>query len=91
MDTSEENSTRLNKHGFVGRLMLLTVDDIAEIAVSRMLAGKKVIIPGIFNKLCINLLKIIPRQFALPIISRVLKKELVKQKKVVRDVERQKA
>src|SRR5690554_5058952 len=89
MDTSEENSTRLNKHGFLGRLVLLTVDDIAEIAVDRMFAGKKVIIPGIFNKICINLLKIIPRQIALPIISKVLKKEIVKQKKVVRDVERQ--
>ena len=91
MDTSEDNSTRLHKHGFVGRLVLLTVEDIAEIAVNRMLAGKKVIIPGIFNKICINLLKIIPRQIALPIISRVLKKEIVKERNIVRDVERQKA
>lgn len=90
MDTSEDNSSRLNKHGFLGRLVLLTVEDIAEIGVSRMFAGKKVIIPGIFNKICINLLKIIPRQIALPIISKVLKKEIVKQKKVVRDVAREK-
>lgn len=91
MDTSEDNSSRLNKHGFLGRLVLLTVEDIAEIAVNRMFAGKKVIIPGIFNKICINLLKIIPRQIALPIISNVLKKEIVKQKKAVLDVEREKA
>lgn len=90
MDTSEDNSSRLNKHGFLGRLVLLTVEDIAEIGVNRMFAGKKVIIPGIFNKICINLLKIIPRQIALPIISKVLKKEIVKQKKVVRDVAREK-
>lgn len=90
MDTSEDNSSRLNKHGFLGRLVLLTVEDIAEIGVNRMFAGKKVIIPGIFNKICINLLKIIPRQIALPIISKVLKKEIVKQEKVVRDVTREK-
>lgn len=90
MDTSEDNSSRLNKHGFLGRLVLLTVEDIAEIGVNRMFAGKKVIIPGIFNKICINLLKIIPRQIALPIISKVLKKEIVKQEKVVRDVAREK-
>lgn len=85
MDTSEENSSRLNKHGFLGRLVLLNVDEVAEIGVNQLLSGKNVIIPGIFNKVCINLLKSIPRRIAMPLLTKVLKKETLK------DVSRQKA
>lgn len=75
MDTSPDNEVRRNSHGFLGKLVLLTVDEVAEIAVSQLFSGKKVIIPGLFNKICIRLLKIIPRQIAMPILSKVLKKE----------------
>ncbi len=85
MDTSQENASRLNKHGFLGRLVLLTVDEVAEIAISKLLSGKKVIIPGIFNKICIRLLKTIPRRVAMPILFNVLRKE------ILRDVEKQEA
>lgn len=78
MDTSEENSGRIDKHGFLGKLVLLTVDEVAEIAVNQVLAGEKVIIPGLFNKICIRLLKFIPRRIAMPILSKVLKKETLK-------------
>jgi short-subunit dehydrogenase len=75
MDTSPDNEVRRNRHGFLGKLVLLSVDEVAEIAITQLLAGKKVIIPGIFNKICIRLLKTIPRQMAMPILSKVLKKE----------------
>src|SRR5690554_5572927 len=82
MDTSQENASRLNKHGLLGRLVLLTVDEVAGIAINRLLSGKKVIIPGIFNRVCIRLLKTIPRRLAMPILSTVLKKETLKEKDV---------
>ncbi|MEX2593658.1 MAG: SDR family NAD(P)-dependent oxidoreductase [Anditalea sp.] len=85
MDTSKENAVRLNKHGLLGRLALLSVDEVAEIAVNKLLSGKKVIIPGIYNKICIRLLKTIPRRLAMPILYKVLRKEALKdatQKKV---------
>lgn len=84
MDTSEENFHRLKKHGVLGRLVLLTVDEVAEIGVNQLLRGKKVIVPGIFNKICINLLKCIPRRIAMPILYNFLKKETHK-KPVSRD------
>lgn len=78
MDTSPENANRLNKHGFLGKLVHLSVDEVADIGINQLLAGKKVIIPGIFNRICIRLLKTIPRRIALPILSKVLRKEAFK-------------
>lgn len=75
MDTSEENAGRISKHGFLGKLVHLSVDEVAEIGVQQLLTGKKVIIPGIFNKICIRLLKTIPRDIAMPILTKVLRKE----------------
>lgn len=75
MDTSAENAGRINKHGILGKLVHLSVDEVAEISVQQLLAGKKVIIPGIFNKICIRLLKTIPREMAMPILTKVLRKE----------------
>lgn len=75
MDTSAENAGRIDKHGFLGKLVHLSVDEVAEISVQQLLAGKKVIIPGIFNKICIRLLKTIPRDIAMPILTKVLRKE----------------
>lgn len=81
MNTSEDNEQRISKHGFIGKGAWLTVDEVAEIAVNKMLLGEKVIVPGVYNKIIIRLLKTIPRIFALPMIYRVLRKEIVDQKK----------
>jgi uncharacterized protein len=77
MDTSDDNMDRIDKHGLIGKLVWLTVDDVADIAVTRMLEGEKVIVPGIYNKIIIRLLKTIPRIFALPMIYKVLRKEVL--------------
>lgn len=79
MGTSKENSTRLNKHGLMGKLALLEVEEVAEISVQQLLLGKKVIVPGMYNKICIRLLKTIPSRWAMPILSKVLKKETVEK------------
>lgn len=76
MNTSEDNKERIGKHGFMGKGAWLTVDEVADIGVSKMLAGEKVIIPGIYNKIIIRLLKYIPRIFAMPMIYKVLKREI---------------
>jgi len=77
MNTSEDNKVRIGKHGFMGKGAWLTVDEVADIGVSKMLAGEKVIIPGVYNKVIIRLLKYIPRIFAMPMIYKVLKKEVL--------------
>lgn len=81
MNTSEDNELRIGKHGFIGKGAWLTTDDVADIAIDKMLAGEKVIIPGVYNKIIIRLLKTIPRIFALPMIYKVLRKEIVDPKK----------
>jgi uncharacterized protein len=80
MNTSEDNKERIGKHGFMGKGAWLTVDEVADIGVSKMLAGDKVIIPGVYNKIIIRLLKYIPRIFAMPMIYKVLKKEILSDK-----------
>ncbi|HSJ67631.1 MAG TPA: SDR family NAD(P)-dependent oxidoreductase [Anditalea sp.] len=77
MNTSEDNEERIGKHGFMGKGAWLTVDEVADIGVSQMLAGDKVIIPGVYNKVIIRLLKYIPRIFAMPLIYKVLKREIL--------------
>ena len=85
MDTSSENGGRIDKHGFYARLACMTVEEVAEIGVNKLFSGKKVIVPGIYNKLCIRLMKLIPRRIALPMMTKVVLKEIVK------DVEKQEA
>ena|SRR5690554_3735759 len=87
MDTSEENAGRIDKHGFLGKLVHLRVDEVAEIGVNQLLSGKTVIIPGIYNKICIRLLKTIPRRIAMPILSKVLRKEAKKVPKPAKRIE----
>lgn len=87
MDTSEENAGRIHKHGLLGRLVHLSVDEVADIGITQLLAGKQVIIPGIYNKICIRLLKTIPRRIAMPILSKVLRKEAEKVPKPAKRVE----
>jgi len=76
MPTSEDNGHRIEKHGMFGKLVKLSVEEVAEIAVSGLLAGKKIIIPGYYNRVLINLLKIIPRIVAMPILFKVLRREV---------------
>jgi len=87
MDTSEENAGRIDKHGFLGKLVHLRVDEVAEIGVNQLLSGKTVIIPGIYNKICIRLLKTIPRRIAMPILSKVLRNEAKKVPKSAKRIE----
>lgn len=50
MDTSEENSGRIDKHGFLGKLVHFTVDEVAEIAINQVLAGEKVLYQGCLTR-----------------------------------------
>lgn len=79
MHTTEDIALRLKHHGFWGKIIKLDVDEVAEIGVQQTLAGKKVIIPGLVNKFSCRLMKVLPSSFTLPIISRILRKEVVKQ------------
>lgn len=76
MFTTLENTERLKKHGFMGRIIKVDVEDAAALGVMQTLAGKKVIIPGIVSKLSCRLMKIIPSYLTIPLYSRILRKEV---------------
>lgn len=84
MHTTDDIALRLKHHGFWGKIIKLDVDEVAEIGVMKTLARKKVIIPGIVNKLSCRLMKTLPSYFTLPILSRILRKEVGKQSQMQR-------
>jgi uncharacterized protein len=77
METSNENGDRISKHGLFGKMACMSVEEVAEIAVNHLLRGKKVIVPGLFNKFCIRLMKLVPRAVAMPMMFRVVRKEIL--------------
>lgn len=76
MHTTDEGITRLERHGFLGRMIKLDVDEVAQIGVSQTLAGRKVIIPGLVNKISCRLMKLLPSFLAMQIFSKVVRKDL---------------
>ncbi len=76
MLTTQDGFDRLKKHGFWGELIKLSVEEVASIGVLQTLAGKDVIIPGVVSKFSCRLMKLIPSCFAMPIFTRIFKKEL---------------
>ncbi len=78
--TTEEQKIRLSRHGFLARMSTLKVEEVAEISVMNTLAGKKVIIPGVVNKIFYRIVKMIPSQIKMQIFSRVIYNELNRSK-----------
>jgi len=76
MMTNDEVSSRIRKHGFSGRLCLLPTGRIADLSIAQMLKGKKVIIPGLLNKVNWILLRLIPVPWQLFLLSRMVRSEL---------------
>ena len=73
MATNTEVSTRIAKQGFFGRATLKSTSDIARKYIDGMLRGKRQII---LNPLSYFLTKIIPERWRIPLLSRIVKREL---------------
>jgi short-subunit dehydrogenase len=82
MHTNSENSQRLHNQGFLGKMIMLDVDEAAKIGVSQTLAGRKIIIPGFVNKVSCRLMKMMPSFMAMPIFSKILQKDLALRSKM---------
>jgi short-subunit dehydrogenase len=79
MMTNDDVSMRIRKHGFSGRLCLLPTESIASLSIDEMLKGKKVIIPGFSNKVNRILLKLLPFQIKMSILSGMVKHEVSRE------------
>ena len=73
MATNTEVSARIAKQGFFGRATLKSTTDIARKYIDGMLRGRRQII---LNPLSYFLTKIIPERWRIPLLSRIVKREL---------------
>jgi hypothetical protein len=79
MATTSEIQSRIKQHGKWGQLSTLSTEQVAKEAIEAMLKGKRVIIPGLCNRLFSILLRTIPRSWKMPILSKIFIKEITKK------------
>jgi short-subunit dehydrogenase len=71
---------RINTHGkLVQKTLILDADKIARIAVDGMLKGKKIIIPGFWNRCILQITRLLPVNFKIKKAAKIMRKELLKQ------------
>lgn len=69
-------SRRIISLGAKGRIGLLSTDKIAEIALRKTLAKQSIIIPGMVNSFNYWMMRMLPVEFKLKIVSKEIKKEI---------------
>lgn len=74
--TNSNTAQRVIRQGFKGKMGLLPTASIARIALKKTLAGVPVIIPGAMNRINHLLMKLMPLNWKLRIVSRAVKKEI---------------
>lgn len=73
--TSMAVKKRMNSKGFIGKMMVITPEKVARIAVNKMIKGKPVIVPGFINRAILLLEKVVPRSRQMKIVIRMFKEE----------------
>ena len=81
MKTNPEVSKRIETHSRWIQSTTLSVEKVAQICISGLLNKKKIIVPGIANKMYWLLLKIMPQSFILSYLCRVFGREYIKKQK----------
>jgi short-subunit dehydrogenase len=81
MKTNAEVSKRIESQGFLAKLGIQSPEEVAGIAIRNLIGGKTMIIPGYMNKFNWLMMKIIPTRIGVPIISNIVKREIVAQVK----------
>lgn len=76
MKTNADVTRRIERQGRFGRIGLLSPEEVARRGIDGMLKREAVIIPGLVNKLNKVLTDIIPARIRLPLVSRIVAREL---------------
>jgi short-subunit dehydrogenase len=72
---------RINTHGrLVQGTLILEADRIARISVDGMLKGKKVVIPGGWNRVVLHITRLMPLHFKIRKAASMFRKELIETK-----------
>ena len=76
MKTNPDVTRRIERQGRFGRLGLLPPEKVARKGIDGMFKREAVIIPGLVNKLNKVLTDIVPARIRLPLVSRIVAREL---------------
>ncbi|MFO8053660.1 MAG: SDR family NAD(P)-dependent oxidoreductase [Bacteroidales bacterium] len=76
METNEEVKQRIRRQGFIGRLGLLPVEEVAEISLNRLFRRSQLILLNKSNMIKRLLMRIIPVTIRIPLITRITKREI---------------
>jgi len=79
MKTNVEVSKRIETQGYLASLGIQSPEVVAHTAIRKLFRDKSIIIPGYMNKINWLLMKIIPTSVRIPLISRIVKREIVTQ------------
>ncbi len=76
--TNSEVTHRIENQGWWVKVGLLTPEELAKISVRALLQKRRVVIPGIINKINWLLIKVLPKSISIPVISNAMKNEIDK-------------
>lgn len=76
MMTNEDVCRRIRKQGLFGKIGLLSPEKVARISLNRLFHRQSIILPGWMNKLNWALMQVIPVAVRLPLVSRVVAREI---------------
>lgn len=79
MLTNPDIITRVMNQGFMAWLILLSPGEVSKIALNSVYKGKAIIIPGFMNKLNISFGGLLPINWRLNILSRIMQNEFLPQ------------
>jgi len=83
MRTNSHSTNSIDNHNFIIRSTTLSVKKVAQICIRGMLNRKKLIIPGILNKVSWVLLRITPVWFRLLLMRSSIKKNIKQQNNII--------
>ena len=71
---------RINTHGIlVKKFLILDADEVARISVEGILKGKKVIIPGFWNRFILQITRLLPQNFKIKQTATMFRKEVLEE------------
>jgi uncharacterized protein len=79
MKTNPEVTSRIEGQSYIARLGLISPKKVARIAIQGLFEKQSQIVPGIYNKLFWLMMKVIPLNFRLYMVSGIMKSEAEKE------------
>jgi hypothetical protein len=73
--TNSDVTKRINGQSAYVKLSIMTPEQVAQIAIRKMLNGKSVIIPGFMNRLNAFFIRLVPENFRIFVGTRIFKRE----------------